>query len=91
MVSTPIDTNEKLHVDDGLGSVDAKLFRSTIRGLLYLSCTHPDIMHSVALTTTFMATPSKYHLVASNRILRYIARTLTCELCYEDTKKIQFN
>lgn len=37
VVSTPANTNEKLHASDGSGSANAKLFKGLIGGLIYLS------------------------------------------------------
>ena len=76
MVSTLVNANEKLHTDDGLGSADAKRYRSLIGDLLYLSHTHPDIMHAIGLVSIFMANPSKHHFGAAKRILKYVAGTL---------------
>lgn len=47
-VSTPINTSEKRHADDNSSLADAKLFRSIIGGLMYVSHTRPDIMYDVA-------------------------------------------
>ena len=69
-VPTPMNTNEKLQVDDGTGWVDEKLFRSMVSGLIYLTHTRPDIALSVGIVSRFMHSPSKHHFGAAKRIMR---------------------
>jgi len=79
---TPMNTNEKLVLDDGTGSVNASYFRSLVGGLNYLSHTRPDIAFSVSLISRFMHSPSKQHLGAAKRILRYVAGTISYGIWY---------
>ncbi|GKE61265.1 retrovirus-related pol polyprotein from transposon TNT 1-94 [Tanacetum coccineum] len=44
---TPLVVNEKLMKEDGSSKVDATLYRSLVRKLLYLTATRPDIMPQV--------------------------------------------
>lgn len=81
--STPVNANEKLQVNDSSGNADGQRYRSLIGGLLYLSHTRPDIMFAVGLTSRFMNKPTKHHLGAAKRILRYIAGTFNYGLWYE--------
>jgi hypothetical protein len=46
LVKTPLVVNEKLKKDDGEKKVTATLYRSSIRNLLYLIATKPNIMLS---------------------------------------------
>ena len=73
--ATPMNINEKLQLDDDLGNANAKLFRSLIGGLNYLTNTRPDISFSVSVVSRFMHEPSKQHYGVARRILRYIAGT----------------
>lgn len=66
-----MNTYEKLHVDHGSGTIDIKRYRSLIGRLLYLSCDHRNIMQVDGLVSRFMPNPSRHHLGATNRILKY--------------------
>lgn len=72
---TPLNTNENLSLDDGAGKVDEKQFRSIVGSLLYFTHTRPDIVFAVSLISHFMHSPSKNHLEAAKRILRYVQGT----------------
>jgi Reverse transcriptase (RNA-dependent DNA polymerase) len=80
-VQIPMNTNEKLTFVDGTGAADATRFRSLIGGLMYLTHTRPDIAHSVGVVSRFMQNPSKQHMGATKRILRYIFGTVAYGLC----------
>ena len=67
--ATPMNTGEKFYVHDGSGEADARLYRSLIGELIYLTHTRPDISHSVGVLSRFMQTPSKQHLGAARRVL----------------------
>ncbi|XP_070050285.1 uncharacterized mitochondrial protein AtMg00810-like [Nicotiana tomentosiformis] len=81
-VATPINVNEKLQLDDGIEKADGSSFRSLVGGLIYLTLTRPDISFSVGVISRFMHRPSKHHLRAAKRILRYVIGTTGFELCY---------
>ena len=51
MMSTPMNTNEKLHLSDNSGSTDEKRYRWIVGGLLYLMHTRPDLTFAVGLVT----------------------------------------
>ena len=71
----PMNVNEKLCRDDGAEMANATYFRSLVGGLNYLSHTRPDIAFSVGVVSRFMHNPSKLHLGAAKRILRYVVGT----------------
>ncbi|KAJ8649369.1 hypothetical protein MRB53_002392 [Persea americana] len=73
---TPMNTGEKLQKEDGTGKGNEKEFRSLVGGLNYLTHSRPDIMYSVSMVSRFMHAPSKQHVGAAKRILKYIAGTL---------------
>nr|CAD1832705.1 unnamed protein product [Ananas comosus var. bracteatus] len=80
--ATPMNPNEKLTKDDGTEKVDALIFRSIVGGLMYLTHSRPDIMFSVSLISRFMHDPTKHHLGAAKRILRYIRDTINFGIWY---------
>lgn len=79
---TPMNMNEKLVLEDGTGAANASYFRSLVGGLNYFSHTRPDIAFSVSLISRFMHSPSKQHLGAAKRILRYVAGTTSYGIFY---------
>ena len=57
------------------------LFQKLVSSLIYLAiCTRPDISYAAMSLGQFNATPSRSHLVAAKRVLRYIAGTVDLAL-----------
>ncbi|KAJ8625896.1 hypothetical protein MRB53_019203 [Persea americana] len=83
---TPMNTGEKLQKEDGTGKGNEKEFRSLVGGLNYLTHSRPDIMYSVSMVSRFMHAPSKQHVGAAKRILKYIAGTLKKGVWYESVE-----
>lgn len=69
VVASPINTNEKLQLEDGVKDADQHRFRSLVGRLIYLTHTCPDISFVVGLVSRFMHRPSKHHMGAAVRIL----------------------
>ena len=82
VVATPMNSNEKLQAEDGTERADARRFKSLVGGLIYLTHTRPDIAFAVGVISRFMHCPSKQHLGAAKRLLRYIARTYDFGIWY---------
>ncbi|XP_057535503.1 secreted RxLR effector protein 161-like [Amaranthus tricolor] len=78
--------NEKLLKYDGKPKVDKATYRCSVDSLIYLTHTRPDIVNAVSIVSRFMSKPSKDHLIATKRILRYIKKTKSYGIMYE-TKK----
>ncbi|XP_031262652.1 uncharacterized protein LOC116120820 [Pistacia vera] len=74
--NTPMSSSLKLSKDDNGKKVDHKLFRSMIGSLLYLTVSRPDLCFSVGMCARFQSNPSKLHLKAVKRIMKYVAGTL---------------
>lgn len=77
-----MNTGEKFHLNDDSGEADPKVYRRLIGGLIYLTHTRPEISFAVELLSRFMQSPSKQHLGAARRVLRYISGTLNYGLHY---------
>ncbi|KAD5803553.1 hypothetical protein E3N88_14913 [Mikania micrantha] len=71
--ATPMNCNEKLMLNDEAYKVNEEQFRSLVGGLIYLTHTRSDLAYAVSLITRFMQSPSKIHMGAAKRILRYVA------------------
>ncbi|XP_043694174.1 secreted RxLR effector protein 161-like [Telopea speciosissima] len=85
-VSTPMVVCCKLSLNDESASVDQTKYRSMIGTLLYLTASRPDIMQSVCLVTRFQSNPKETHLLAVNRIFRYIKGIMEYGLWYPKTE-----
>ncbi|XP_044501636.1 secreted RxLR effector protein 161-like [Mangifera indica] len=77
-----MNMNEKLQLEDGIEEANAKSFRSLVEGLIYLTEIRPDIAFSVGIISRFMQSPTKHHLGATKRILRYIVGTTNYGIWY---------
>ncbi|KAL0549966.1 hypothetical protein IC582_014461 [Cucumis melo] len=80
--TTPMNVNEKLQQNDGAEMADAQRFRSLVGGLIYLTHTRPDISYSIGVISRFMQCPSRDHLEAAKRVMRYITRTIEYGIWY---------
>nr|GEX49023.1 hypothetical protein [Tanacetum cinerariifolium] len=72
---TPMNINEKFGIDDGIGLTDAKIYRSLVDRLIYVTHSRPDVAYSVGVLSKYMHNPSKTHFGAAKRVLRYLAGT----------------
>ncbi|CAH9119565.1 unnamed protein product [Cuscuta europaea] len=84
---TPMNTNEKLQKSDGTEKADATLYRSMVGGLNYLTHSRPDITLSVRIVSRYMHNPTKQHLGAVKRIMKYISGTLEYGIQYTRVKE----
>ncbi|KAH9664737.1 Integrase catalytic domain-containing protein [Citrus sinensis] len=80
---TPMGLNEKLKHDEKEEKADARIYRSLVGSLIYLTNSRPDILHSVSVLSRFMNDPRKSHYIAANRILRYLQGTKKQGIMYE--------
>lgn len=74
--ATPMNINEKMRLEDGTKMANAKLFRSLVGGLIYLTHTRSDIAFLVGVVSRFMHNPTKHHFGVAKRILCYISGTI---------------
>jgi hypothetical protein len=50
--------------------------------MLYITTSHPDIMHVVGMVGRYQATPKQSHLQAVKMIFKYLKETMTYGLWY---------
>jgi hypothetical protein len=81
-VSIPLATGEKLKKVDGSELADEGLYRRIVGSLLYLTATRPDLMYAASLLSRFMTGPTKIHMGAAKRVLRYVQGTLSYGIEY---------
>lgn len=73
--ATPVETNLKLQVHEEEKQVDGTLYKQIVGSLRFLCNSRPDISFGVGLVSRFMSDPRVSHLIAANRILRYLKGT----------------
>ena len=74
-VNTPMDAHVKLDNKEDDQLVDKGHYQRFVVKLIYLSHTRPNIAFAVSCVSQFMHSPSKSHLDAANRILKYLKGT----------------
>ena len=82
-VCNPTATGYKLHHDENGDCVDETLFKQVVGCLMYLTATRPDLMFAVCMISRYMAKPTKLHLLAAKRILRYLRGTTALGIFYK--------
>ena len=82
-ISTPMNRNEKLQASDGSWKTNSSRYRRLVRGLLYLTHTHPDIIYTVGSGSRFMQDPTMHHLGAMKGILHYVGRSVNFGTRYD--------
>ncbi|GKB20874.1 zinc finger, CCHC-type containing protein [Tanacetum coccineum] len=82
LVSTPMDTYEKLMPNKG--QVVSQLEYSRVIGwLMYaMTCTRPDIAFAVGKLTMYTSNPGTQHWQAIQRVLKYLKNTMDYRLIY---------
>ncbi|CAH9132625.1 unnamed protein product [Cuscuta epithymum] len=89
VAKTPMNTNEKLQKCDGTERADERFYRSMVGGLNYLTHSRPDIALSVSIVSRYMHSPTKQHLGAAKRILKYISGTLEYGIQYSSVREFK--
>ena len=69
---TPLEQNWKQKISEKDPPVNRDSYQHLVGKLIYLSLTRPDIAFSVSVVSQFMHAPTKRHLNARNKILRYL-------------------
>jgi len=81
-ISTPVDTDVKLSLENDEKEVNPTLFKQIVGSLRYLCHTRPNIAYGVGLISMYIVKPTTSHLVAAKRILRYIKGTSSYGIQY---------
>jgi hypothetical protein len=58
---------------------DSTVYKQMVRCLVYLLATRPDLAFFVCLVARYMGRPTKIHVAAIKRILRYLKGTTSYE------------
>ena len=90
-VGTPMVTRCKLSKDDDSPDVDQSSYRSMISSLLYITTSHPNIMHDVGKVGRYQVAPKQSHFLAVKRIFRYLKETMNYGLWYPKNQNFQLS
>jgi hypothetical protein len=85
-VCNPIVSGNKLKKDETGIACDSTNYKQMVGCLMYLLATRPDLAFLVCLVARFMERPTKIHVAAVKRILRYLKGTTSYGLWYEKGK-----
>ena len=88
----PIIQNHKLRPFEE-GSKDEPIrnptqYRKILGKLIYLTITRPDISYAVGIMSQFMEQPTKHHMNALMRIIRYLKKDIGAGLFYSSNKEM---
>ena len=78
-------------MDEGGENAEAQLYRILIGGLLYLTNSRLDILQATSLLSRFMQSPTKHHLGAAKRILRYLKGMISFGLWYKHSNDFKLS
>ena len=84
---TPMEERLKLSRESTEEKVDPTEYRRIVGSLRYLVHTRPDLAFAVGFVSRFMELPTKEHMMAVKRILRYVAGTTHYGLHYRRKTK----
>ncbi|PNX78271.1 hypothetical protein L195_g034248 [Trifolium pratense] len=86
-VCGPIVPRCKLVKNENEECTDATLYKKMVGCLMYLLATRPDLAYSVCLVARFTDRPTKIHVTAVKRIMRYLKGTLSFGIVYKSNCK----
>ena len=88
---TSMDSTKKIGTEKNNAPVDRGRYQRLVGRLIYLSHTRPNIGFFISVVSQFMNNPTKEHMEAVNRILRYLKMTSGKGLLYKknDTRDVE--
>jgi hypothetical protein len=88
---TPMVIGCKLSKDDDSPDVDQSSYRSMIGNMLYITSSHPDIMHVVGMVGRYQSAPKQSHLIVVKIIFKYLKGTMNYGLWYPRNHNFQLS
>ncbi|GJS49876.1 retrovirus-related pol polyprotein from transposon TNT 1-94 [Tanacetum coccineum] len=82
LVDTPMVEKSKLDEDPQGKAIDLTHYRGMVGTLMYLTASRPDLTFTVCMCARYQAKPTKKHLHAVKRILKYLRGTINRGLWY---------
>ncbi|CAN6710150.1 unnamed protein product [Malus baccata var. baccata] len=89
-VDTPIEQNHRLGLFPNQVPTHKERYQRLMERLIYLSHTRPDIAYAVSVVSHFMHSPSKAHMNAMTRILRYLKMAPGRSLVFSNNGHLNF-
>ena len=74
-VRNPMVAGSKVDMDENGERIDETFYKQIIGSLMYITTTRPDLQFAVSLLSRYMSRPTKLHLHAVKRVLRYLRDT----------------
>lgn len=88
VAETPMGVSANISKDEDGETVDEGLYREMIGCLKYLTTSRPDLCLATGICATYQDTPKRSHLMAVQRILKYVKGTANLGMYYsKDTDK----
>ncbi|KAE8700619.1 Detected protein of unknown function [Hibiscus syriacus] len=84
-IDTPMEASLKFNKEDG-SLVDKEKFQRLVGKLIYLSLTRSYIAFPINVISQHMTNPTEEHMAATNRILKYLKKTLGHGLMFKKTQ-----
>nr|GEV32193.1 copia protein [Tanacetum cinerariifolium] len=78
-VGTPMETKDKLDLDQNGTLVDAMKYHSMIGSLMYLTSSRPEIVHATCLCARYQDKHTEKHLKEVKKIFRYLWGTVNID------------
>jgi hypothetical protein len=89
-VHNPAVPGFKLTKDEEGITVDSTFYKQIVGSFMYLTATRPDLMFIVSLISRYMERPTKSHLQAAKRVLRYVKGTTSFGIFYKKGGSAEF-
>lgn len=89
-IGTPLEPGMKLCKDINGVTVDSSFYKQLLGSLMYLTFTRHDLMYGVSVISRYMDIPTKMHLNAAKRILRYVKGTIDYRVLYNSQRGSDF-
>ncbi|KAG6408054.1 hypothetical protein SASPL_131056 [Salvia splendens] len=86
-----MDSSKQLQQDEGDLLADPTIYRRLIRRLVYLCITQPDITFAVNKLSQFLSKPHTGHMIAAEKVLRYLKGTIGHGLHYSANSDLLIN
>lgn len=81
-VTNHMVSGSKLYKDKDGKFVISTTYKQMIGSLMYLTAGRPNLMYAVCLVSRYMERPTKVHMVAVKRTLRYVKGTTSLGILY---------
>ncbi|XP_071699481.1 uncharacterized mitochondrial protein AtMg00810-like [Rutidosis leptorrhynchoides] len=82
VAKNPLSVNHGITPENTCSKVNPTLYRAIIGSLMYLTASRPNIMFATCLCARYQAQSNVNHMLATNKIMRYLKGTPSLGLWY---------